>query len=304
MWESCFNENPPTGTLPATEADVLMYIAWLLKRGLCGTSIDSYLAGIRTAHLTKGLTPPVLRSDIVKTVIAGQKHVDQRDKRTGTRRTRLPITPEMLKLLKAELVASTLHKYDKLMVWAVATIAFFGGFRIGELLCQKTRSFDPDYELLGSNIKEITIDVNSKKVRTLQITIKSQKTDKSGAATIVDVYESGTGLCPVAAFSKYRKKADYLDPSMPAFCSHSEKPLTKKQFNLYLKQFLGSHLDTPSSYVSGHSFRSGIASLIAELGYSDQQIKDLGRWSSQAYLTYLKLPRTRRLEMAKNLSGI
>ena len=52
--------------------------------------------------------------------------------------------------------------------------------------------------------------------------------------------------------------------------------------------------------ISAHSFRSGAASMMANLGYSDKDVKAVGRWSSRAFEIYVKLPRTKRMEAARN----
>ena len=56
--------------------------------------------------------------------------------------------------------------------------------------------------------------------------------------------------------------------------------------------------------MTSHSFRAGIASLMGVLGYSDDQIMAIGRWSSSAFERYLKLPRTKRAQMAKELGKL
>ena len=38
---------------------------------------------------------------------------------------------------------------------------------------------------------------------------------------------------------------------------------------------------------------------MAAKGYGDEDIQSVGRWSSKAFLEYIKLPRTRRAEVAK-----
>lgn len=64
------------------------------------------------------------------------------------------------------------------------------------------------------------------------------------------------------------------------------------------------HIPGRYGHVSSHSFRSGIATLMGQLGYSDEQIKAIGRWSSKAFEEYLKMPRTKRLAMARHLADI
>ena len=50
---------------------------------------------------------------------------------------------------------------------------------------------------------------------------------------------------------------------------------------------------------SSHSFRAGAASSMAAMGFGDEDIQSVGRWSSRAFLEYIKLPRTRKAEIAR-----
>ena len=56
--------------------------------------------------------------------------------------------------------------------------------------------------------------------------------------------------------------------------------------------------------LTSHSFRTGLASMMGNLGFGDQDIQAMGRWSSSAFETYLRLPRTRRAEMARRMAGM
>ena len=47
-----------------------------------------------------------------------------------------------------------------------------------------------------------------------------------------------------------------------------------------------------------------MASQVASLGYTDKETQALGRWSSSAYNSYIKLPRTKRLQMAGEIGRI
>jgi hypothetical protein len=41
--------------------------------------------------------------------------------------------------------------------------------------------------------------------------------------------------------------------------------------------------------------------MLGKLGYSDADIKAVGRWSSRAFEEYLRLPRTKRMQIAKEI---
>ena len=42
---------------------------------------------------------------------------------------------------------------------------------------------------------------------------------------------------------------------------------------------------------NGHSFRRGAATWAAEMGISEEQIQELGRWTSSAYRSYIETAR-------------
>ena len=70
-----------------------------------------------------------------------------------------------------------------------------------------------------------------------------------------------------------------------------------------MKIFLRPHLDYKKGMFTSHSFRAGMATLMGTLGFSDEEIMAMGWWSSEAYLNYLKLPPTRRIEIARKIEN-
>ena len=304
MLELCGSQTNVNLTLPMTENKTLVFVAWLMKRGLKSRSINSYLSGLRMLHLTKGVKQGAVRSDLIKQVLEGRLHIDSMNSRLHETPRRMPVTPTLLKLLKLELKESDLTRETKRLLWAVSTLAFSGGFRVGELLARVESTYDPLYTLLGQDIKVITLKIGQANVETIQVNIKSQKTDRVGVNCLIDVYESGGIICPVKAYNKWKDTATTRDSRKPAFRLDNGKPLTTSKFNKYLKSLLGGHIDYNKSKITGHSFRAGIASLLGNLGYSDSDIQAVGRWSSQAFQAYLKLPRTRRIEMAEKIGKL
>ena len=301
MLEKCSNETGISMAFPLSESDILTFVAWLLDRNLAASTIETYLSGLRQVHLVNNVSLPILRTPLVSQILEGKKHIDTQEKRSGSRPVRLPVTPSILKLLKEELRLSDLEANLKLLLWATATICFFGALRIHELLSRRERSYDPHCTLLASDIKLKAININGKKTQILQLRLKSEKTDRIGADTILDIYESGGPLCPLKAFSKWAKSRPCSRMDGPAFVQPDGTPLTGEKFNAHLKSFLSKHLDYGKGKVTSHSFRSGMASLVAKLGYTDDELKAVGRWSSDAFNAYVKLPRTRRLQMAREI---
>ena len=73
------------------------------------------------------------------------------------------------------------------------------------------------------------------------------------------------------------------------------------EFNRDLKRLLEGIVDYKEGAVTSHSFRAGLATWMARAGYSDEEIMLTGRWKSQAFLHYVKTPRTARAAQAEEL---
>ena len=289
-------------SFPLDQETTLSFTAWLINRGVGKSTINSYLAGLRNTHLTLGLTPPQLHSDLVNQVIQGKGNQDNLDRRNLKKPVRLPVTITTLKVLRQEIKRMLLPETDKLLFWTVATLAFAGGFRPGELLCSKDWTFDSNFNLLGRDLTFRQEFLNGSQVEFLQVKLKAEKQNKKGGHTLVDIFGINSKLCPLKAFKAWAAKAHSAPPASPAFYRSSGAALTKTLFNKWLKLALAKHTDGLNGFVSGHSFRIGLASHLAALGHSDTDIMQAGRWSSSAYLSYLKLPRTRRLDLARRIA--
>ena len=106
---------------------------------------------------------------------------------------------------------------------------------------------------------------------------------------------------------KYRKCSLNLTFSdqKPAFRTEDGKAYTGKLFNEDLKALLGSVIDyTTMGKISSHSFRIGIATMLGKLGFLDQDIMAIGRWSSSAFELYIRSPRAVRANTAKRMAKV
>jgi hypothetical protein len=76
LWE-CSLKTGANLELPMDETKVTIFLSWLLKeRCIKSSSADSYLAGLKKLHIIKGLPAPVIRTDIVKTILTGARNWD------------------------------------------------------------------------------------------------------------------------------------------------------------------------------------------------------------------------------------
>jgi hypothetical protein len=279
--------------LPLSQETVLEFIHWLATvRKLAAGSINSYLAGIRHQHISRGLPDPTIRSEVVKMILKGLKNKDNAEK-LKKNNDRKPITKDTMALLKQRLREWEANITDQRLLWAVATNLFHGAFRIGELLGSRKSEFDPVFDLLTDDIH-----VSSKSI---QFRLKMPKEDRKGRSTIVDVYATGGPHCPVRAFTKWRAMNNHWPAGQPAFRWRNGSPLTQNEFRDILDSRLSGYIENPGDVFCTHSFRIGIASMLGSLGYDDEDIQAVGRWSSRAFEEYLRLPRTKRMAMAKKI---
>ena len=128
------------------------------------------------------------------------------------------------------------------------------------------------------------VKVNGKLLGVISIFIKSPKVDRIGAGHMVEVFETGNFMCPYKAFQKYKASLSYsIKGDIPVFREESGECLTGRKFNLYLED-ISSELTMRGLVVKNHSFRSGVATLMASLGYPESDIMAAGRWQSNAFM--------------------
>ena len=302
MLAKCCKENNLKKELPVSEATTITFILWLAnERGVKVATINSYLAGVRQLHIMKGVDPPKLRTELVSLALKGKAHKDAAARRSQGTGERQPITPDILLLLKARLKSSDLQPVDKRLVWTVCTTTFFGAFRGAELLCRTEKNFDPAYTLLAEDVALLS---NSETGDTsLQFRIKAPKEDKAGRSVIVDVFQAREEICPVSAYKKWKALGPPFERGQPAFRWADGTPLTTKRLNSILRDRLAGYLEGDEKFYTTHSFRTGAASMMGALGYSDEDIKAMGKWSSNAFENYTKLPRAKRRVIARDFSN-
>jgi len=304
MLETCCSEKRIPMSWPIEEKVILLFVHWLLKARRVGAStIEVYLAGIRAAHIVRGWPAPHIKSDLINLIVRGKKNIQAAEQRAQGDQGRQPVTPDILSLLKARLGTWDAPETDKRVVWAVATVCFHGAFRMGELLSKSERQFDPQYTLLEADVSTDPGYTLGGCTGVVRFRIKSPKEDKKNRSLIVDVFGTGGNLCPVRAVQKWQavKKVTCLD--QPAFRLHSGAPLTPRKITAIMRERLRGYLGRAERYLSAHSFRIGLASMLASLGYSEEAIQAMGRWSSRAWLEYVRHPRTTRITVARTVGS-
>jgi hypothetical protein len=298
MVEKCSHETKEDLAIPFNQRKILIFIDWLVRvRKVKASTVNSYLAGIRQLHVVQGLDPPNLRSSLVKLVLKGMENRDGIQKRQNKHRGRLPMTVNMMLVFKNTIAGSDFTKPDKKLLWAVATMAFAGAFRIGEILSKHESTYDPDFTLLT---RDVSWSRDNSSDTIIHVSLKCPKEAKSAAPTVVDLYQNNGPLCPVRAFLTWFKLKPRQNDA-PLFRLDNGTPLTGPKLNYIMRKLLGPYTDSSVGSFNTHSFRIGLASMLANLGFSDDEVKAAGRWSSRAFEAYLKLKRTKRALVGRQI---
>ena len=267
---------------PLTEQILCTFAAFLADQNLAPQTVKSYLAAVRNTQISLGFPDPRDQSSLpmLKRIQSGIARL--RMLKGKTPRVRLPITPHILSRIQQSLSSSS--DLDKKVVWAVATTAFFGFFRLGELLPESAAGFNTATGLAWG---DVAVD-NRQDPRMVQIHLKQSKTHQFGPGVDVVLGTTGTPLCPVTAVIQYIDERG--SQSGPFFLNTDQTILTKSQFVSRIRsilQLLGlQHYD-----YAGHSFRIGAATTAASVGVEDSMIQTLGRWHSAAFLQYIRTPK-------------
>ena len=133
----------------------------------------------------------------------------------------------------------------------------------------------------------------------IQLRIKQSKTDPFRQGVEVFLGRTGTAICPVSALVGYIAVRNPLPG--PLFILTSGAPLTRPYLVSSLQAALRSAGLDDKQY-NGHSFRIGAATTAAQQGIEDSLIQTLGRWRSDAYKLYIKLPRAQLASISQALA--
>jgi len=123
-------------------------------------------------------------------------------------------------------------------------------------------------------------------VTALQLTISTYKHSDTGRPFVIYIYKEAL-CCPV------RTILDFISTRGtargPLFCWPDGAPIKRNSFVEQLNRALRFCKLDPALYKS-HSFRIGAATWAAAKGFTDTQIRQLGRWKSNAFFQYIRTP--------------
>lgn len=262
---------------PAPSHHLLHFAAHLSLQGKAHSTLRTYLAGIGAKHKLNGWADPTdcwLLKKLLQGLLKTDKRTDQR----------FPVTLSRLQQLIGVLPSICTNAFEAQLLSTAFTLAFFGFFRISELLGQGHRRRDVGQGLLYSDC-----DVSSSDH--INIFLASSKTDQRGKGTQVAIQQvkKFPSLCPVHHLRNYVA----IRPRVrgPLLVHFNGSPLTRFQFQAVLKK-AASALGWEVGHYSSHSFRIGAATTAALNGTPLESIMRRGRWKSSAVRGYIRTQRS------------
>lgn len=251
--------------VPASEQTLAEFVAYLADVVRCApVTIKGYLSAVRNLHVEQGAGNPFLEATLPDLVYRGVKRVHGTHKRLD----RLPITLPLLRKVAAHLRLQSNRK-ESLMLAAACSLAFFGFLRCGELLA----------------LKRADVKVEAHR---LTIHIRASKTDPFRQGCTVYVGQAtDPGICPVGLIRLHLQSAAFKD-DQPLFQASPGRALSRERFVELLQTALSACGVRNAKAYKGHSFRIGAATAAGKAGIPDWLIKTMGRWSSNAYQTYIR----------------
>ena len=258
----CKQYNVPD--FPSTSLTLRYFCTSIAQRVLYKT-IKVYLAGIRLEHLERGFQDPT-NDRLLQLLCTGIKR-----SQGGTSRTRLPITVNILRTLKNQLRSEESYSLlEKRLLWSAFTLAFYAFLRASEFT--------------ASNLQWSDINFSPTSVT---IHLQQSKTDPFRRGHFITLQATSTSTCPVRAFSQFAELTTLH--SGPVYHGGRFTPFSRDQLSSVLRRLLQQAGYQQDSY-SSHNFRIGAATTAAAAGLPVWLIKTLGRWSSDAYQTYIQCP--------------
>ena len=257
--------------LPISPSVLALFIAYLFDLKYAPSTVNTYVSAIGYSHRLSGLPDPTRVFYILQILKGYGKKGFRLD-------SRLPITLPILNRIIEASAHIAGSRYQICQFKAMCSLAFFAFLRIGEI----TVTTSNNQPLQMHQLSQL-YDTNNQ-VKGIKLTFGNFKHNYNQRPFSLEIYRQ-TRICPVQLLMDYL----VLRGSRPGaiFISHLGNPVSRDAFATQLKRaFRHCGLDT-SKYKS-HSFRIGTASHAAEHGYSDAQIRALGRWKSNAFLKYLR----------------
>lgn len=245
----------------------------MFQRNYAASTANTYVSALGYYHRLAGVPDPTKVFWVIEMLKGYGKLGSRLD-------TRMPITLSILRTVLQQTSTICASEYRACMFKAMCTTAFFAFLRVGEITCCPRSS-----SVLQLNQIVQLVD-HSGGVIGLKITFFYFKHSYNQTNVSITL-KRRSDICPVQSLLDYFSRRGLSDG--PLFRTHEGHAVSRKLFTDYLALIFKTCGLDPTKY-KGHSFRIGAATFAAECGFSDAQIRSMGRWKSDAFRKYIRGP--------------
>jgi hypothetical protein len=272
----CDKKGIPEELRAPTSQDVITSLVASLAGSYSGSTISNYIHGIRAWHILHGLQWRPDRLELEAVLRAAERLTPSSSKR----KKRQPYTPEFMARLRLQL---NLEDPFDVAVFACLTTCFYAAARVGEFVIPRLDSFSLSHHVTTASIR-VDRDPNG-----LEVTILHLPHTKAAPLEGEDVYWSSHPgpTDPFEALENHRR-VNNPPPDAHLFAYRHKgrlRPLTKTAF---IKRLATAAQQAGLEPLQGHGIRIGATLFYLLLGMPIEAMKVMGRWSSDAFLAYLR----------------
>jgi integrase len=261
---------------PAAIDTLMLFAAHLFELHFAPASIITYIHAV--CYFNKLLDGPSHNAFLLQRMLSGIQ-------RSGPARTpRAPITLGLLRKLSDAVGIVVYDVYTLALLRAMFMLAFHGFLRVREFTSRSPADLGSD----SLQLADISFVDGHTHAPDLQVTLRHFKGNTSRTPfTILIRREACPQYCPVIFMDAYVRLRG-SSPG-PLFIWPSGSPITRSIFSQYLNKTLVA-AGIRDAHIRPHSFRIGAATSAAAAGIPDEQIQRFGRWRSDAYRRYVRIP--------------
>jgi hypothetical protein len=281
---------------PIESETVRSFTSWALRsKNLSASSTKVYISDLKLAHKLRNIACRFENDIFIPLMIKGAKNLALY--KQICKPAKFVLSFQLLKLVGHEIAKSNWPKDNKLVFWAACCVAFFGSFRLGEILPAEESVSNPE------NLKWNQVSFTRK--NSAIINIRFPKVIRNTKGDFVDLFEiKNCSCCPYTALKKLAEIHQHLvKKNHEVFSFANGEFLTQKLLTETIKKLLKKHIGDSANQITGHSFRAGIPAALAEHPdlASDHEIMIWGRWSSNSYQAYTRLKHEAKSSIFKKI---
>lgn len=264
-------------SLPINEIDMVNFLSHLLLgKKYCTSTITSHVSALSYIHKLFGLKD-FSKSFLVHQFLKGAQKASprQQDKR-------LPITYDLLQKMIEASKTTIRSRYERVTFATMCIVAFYGFLRVGEMCVKAHRA-----SVSVIQRQDVQFIFDAKKIVGTELCIQQFKHSTQPVTLFLPINVHSTEMCATKALRRYFDMAKHV--TGPLFQMTDKSPITYTIFSKHLHNVI-SYLGYDAKLYTSHSFRIGAATHAAKSGFSEDSIKKMGRWKSNAIKNYVRLP--------------